>query len=77
LGPVDSYHHFPLETVARDISDNKLLACSDGAFDSTQGTGTFGWGLPRKTNRSAFAVQALLMVINPSLQHTGQNLAGY
>jgi ribonuclease HI len=54
LGPVDSYHHFPLETVARDISDNKLLACSDGAFDSTQGTGTFGWVLATQDKQIRF-----------------------
>jgi ribonuclease HI len=54
LGPVDCYHHFPLETVARDISDNKLLACSDGAFDSTQGTGTFGWVLATQDKHIRF-----------------------
>jgi hypothetical protein len=54
LEPSHHYQCFPLDTIARDIIDGNLLACSDGSYDDTPGTGTFGWVMATKDHHVRF-----------------------
>jgi hypothetical protein len=47
LGPITAYSSFPLQQIIDYIIAGSLLVCSDGSFDGTMGTGTFGWVLAR------------------------------